>query len=231
MTDNDSNNDSKSIRISDVLREVHALDWTPDAAFPKSGRPIRYVTTAKIKRQITPVLDRHGLYISLGMHSDAPHIDGTCALIPYDACITDGVHRYIPTIVWAEGSNDPGKRILTSMTNAYRIYTLMAFSIIDGMEDEAPTASEPQQRIRPMAEQPEEPAVNASQRTNDPEEVSTPDPLSGLMRRAVESAYRSILASSTLSAEKREEARTRYEAISCDDDASAFLQFKREVMQ
>lgn len=132
---------SKS-NIADVLREIHGLDWTPDAAYPKSGRSVRYVTTAKIKRQITPVLDKHGLHIYMTM-ADPPALEGTCALVQYNMCITDGEEEYIPATIYAEGNNDPGKRILTSMTNAYRIYTLMAFSIIDGMEDEAPTASEP----------------------------------------------------------------------------------------
>lgn len=216
--------------IAQLMRDIHALDWTPDAAYPKQGRPVRYVTTAKIKRQITPVLDRYGLRITLSM-TGQPVIDANVALVPYEAHLTDGLTVYNCATIWAEGSNDAGKRTLTSLTNAYRIYTMMLFAIIDGMEDEPPSASAPESRLRPVPESSEEPAVNAPQSKNTPEEVSTPDPLSGLMRRAVESAYRSILASSTLSAEKREEARTRYEAISCDDDASSFLQFKREVMQ
>lgn len=219
-----------TVDIAHLMREVHALDWTPDAAYPKQGRSVRYVTTAKIKRQLTPALDLYGLRIVMSM-TGQPVIDANVALVPYDVCLTDGQTVYNRATIWAEGSNDAGKRILTSLTNAYRIYTIMAFTLIDGMEDEPPSAPAPEARLRPVPESPDKPTLYASQRTNAPEEVSTPDPLSGLMRRAVESAFRAILASSALSAERREEARTRYEAISSDDDASAFLEYKREVMQ
>lgn len=47
----------------DALKEIHALDWTPDCAYPVKGKAVRYVSTAKLKRQIMPVLDRHGLYV------------------------------------------------------------------------------------------------------------------------------------------------------------------------
>lgn len=43
-----------------------------------------------------------------------------------------------PVDVWSEGVNDIGKRLLTASTNAYRIYALQTFGLIDGMEDEPP---------------------------------------------------------------------------------------------
>lgn len=126
-----------------AMHEIHALDWTPDQAYSLQGRPVRYVSTAKIKRQVTPVLDKHGLRIAVTME-DAPVLDGNLAVVRYRVSITDGVREYQPATIYAEGVSAPGKRVIVSSTQAYRIYALSNLAIIDGMEDEQPqTASDP----------------------------------------------------------------------------------------
>ena len=137
-----------------ALKEIHALDWTPDAAYPKQGRSVRYVTTAKIKRQITPVLDRYGLRISQTVREPPTVTETGMVLVHHQFQILHGFDPVDgPVDVWSEGVNDAGKRMLTASTNAYRIYALQTFGIIDGMEDEPTQEPTPAARMRPVPEQ------------------------------------------------------------------------------
>ncbi len=97
----------------DALKEIHALDWTPDCAYPVQGKPIRYVSTAKLKRQIMPVLDRHGLYVQTSM-TDMKRTESAVAVCMELSIIDNSADTPAPIITahfYGEGKGDKAMMI------------------------------------------------------------------------------------------------------------------------
>ena len=94
-----------------LFKDVHGLDWSPDASYILRNRPIRYVSTAKIKRQIMPILDRHDACIAQSSIGD-PIIQGNRIIQRFSFRLVIG-GRTIDTVeFYGEGANE-GKQFIT----------------------------------------------------------------------------------------------------------------------
>lgn len=148
--DNESTDPSASIagllkKVSDAQRDIMKCDWAPDKAYSVGGSIVRYCTLTKMKGNIAPILQAHGLVLGIAVDKMrelpaagklAQHFAVRMQVSLYDtdtgASMTD--------VVWGE-SGDTGDKALTKAESfAFKQWLSTKFMITDGfdIEDELP---------------------------------------------------------------------------------------------
>lgn len=211
-------------KIVKIMQQIHKLDWSPDSAYSLRNRPIRYVSVAKMKRQINPILDQNECYI-IQTARGSPIIEQNRIIQAYDFYLGgDGVTSPVVTY-YGEGSNE-GKQCITAATNAYRAFCIGFFGIVDGMDDgEADIPASKPVTIK-------ETAVAQDAKRDDVSGQDAPtgseSKLSGIMRLAVENALFKLI-ESDIPEEQKIEGQEMHDKIQNIKDANAFLEFKKKV--
>lgn len=217
-----------------LLSDIHQQDWSPDQSYSMGHRPIKYVSTAKMKRTIAPIFDKNGQSLEMSQDKDfAPIIEDKRVVLRFVfRILIDGVVA-TKSYVYGEGQND-GKQFITAQTNAYRTYCLSQFATVDGMEDLQQSQPQPAPkliRIEGVSEQATQTERDSTLSQDAPDTVpDTPkSEVSGVWRRQSEGQYRQIMSAPNLPQEERDKATSLYNAISNNADAKAFVDYKQRL--
>lgn len=126
-------------KIAELSNRISACDWTPDMSYPLKGRPVPYVSGAKIKRTIRPILNEMGLLFAVRMADVQPlpacGVKENHVLIRAFVSLTDAESgETIDYPVIAEGADAGDKAVLAGVSYVKRMFWITNFDIIDGME-------------------------------------------------------------------------------------------------
>lgn len=204
--------------LQSILTDIHKLDWTPDASFASGRTVVRYVTTAKIKRNLAPVLDRHGAYLNVNVNSIESTSTNLTRICGSVELVTTTGDILMHSDLISEGSSEV-KGVTYATTNLIRLFALNNFLIVDGIESDDVPDSHPQ--------------IIEATTINPQPTVQIHKPVSSggarpMVYYAAERALQAMSASG-IAPNVLEEAKGRYNAIESEQDATSFLAWYQKV--
>lgn len=139
MTENEQNLWAK---LSALRKECTAMDWKKDGfvAFGKSN--FNYLSTDKIKANLSPLLAKHGLELNI-VFREPTKLDAVGAmsqhwLVTLDATIIDGeTGASVTDTVFGEAADSGDKALGKAQTYAIKAWASQKFLIADGMDPDA----------------------------------------------------------------------------------------------
>ena len=128
-------------KILDAHLDILKCDWSPDMAYQVQGNIVRYVSLSKMKANIAPIFQSHGLLLNL--YFDRPEIlapAGKLAqhyMIRMEVTLTDAGSGFsTKDVVWGEAGDTGDKGITKAESYAFKQWLSTKFMLADGIDIE-----------------------------------------------------------------------------------------------
>lgn len=129
------------MKILDAHLDILKCDWSPDMAYQVQGNIVRYVSLSKMKANIAPIFQSHGLLLNLSF--DKPEIlapAGKLAqhyMIRMEVTLTDAGSGFsTKDVVWGEAGDTGDKGITKAESYAFKQWLSTKFMLADGIDIE-----------------------------------------------------------------------------------------------